>query len=310
MTENYYSNGKLLLTGEYLVLRGAEAMALPLKLGQSLQVQEKGLSGHIRWNSYYQEKTIFNGLFSINKKQFISSSDKLISNFLEKILTKIINVLSLEQYNSGLTINTFLDFPLYWGLGSSSSLISNLAQWLQLDPFGLNEQISEGSGYDIACAKSLQPIIYRKKGSDTEYKNIHFNPPYKDKLFFIYTGKKQNSREEIKNFLNKKNKGNNFIERIHSINKKILKSQTLAAFENAINDHELLISRILKQTPVQQRLFPDFPGTIKSLGAWGGDFILATWKYGKSELLEYFERHNMNTIFSWDELIKNKENAE
>ena len=33
---NLYSSGKLLITGEYLVLDGAEALALPLSCGQSL----------------------------------------------------------------------------------------------------------------------------------------------------------------------------------------------------------------------------------------------------------------------------------
>ena len=35
----YSSHGKFLLTGEYLVLKGALALALPLKLGQSMTVE-------------------------------------------------------------------------------------------------------------------------------------------------------------------------------------------------------------------------------------------------------------------------------
>ena len=35
----FYSHGKLLLTGEYLVLDGALALAVPCKLGQSLTVR-------------------------------------------------------------------------------------------------------------------------------------------------------------------------------------------------------------------------------------------------------------------------------
>ncbi len=38
MRQTFYSNGKLLLTGEYLVLDGAKALALPTKMGQNLQV--------------------------------------------------------------------------------------------------------------------------------------------------------------------------------------------------------------------------------------------------------------------------------
>ena len=33
-TQTFYSNGKLLITGEYVVLDGAKALALPTKFGQ------------------------------------------------------------------------------------------------------------------------------------------------------------------------------------------------------------------------------------------------------------------------------------
>ena len=35
----YYSNGKLLLTGEYVVLDGATALAVPTKFGQDLIIK-------------------------------------------------------------------------------------------------------------------------------------------------------------------------------------------------------------------------------------------------------------------------------
>ena len=51
---NYFkSNGKFLLTGEYLVLKGAVALALPLKLGQSMNVETLDSDeGLIYWNAY------------------------------------------------------------------------------------------------------------------------------------------------------------------------------------------------------------------------------------------------------------------
>ena len=39
-TQTFYSNGKLLITGEYVVLDGAKALALPTKFGQSLVVKQ------------------------------------------------------------------------------------------------------------------------------------------------------------------------------------------------------------------------------------------------------------------------------
>ncbi|MGK0436900.1 MAG: mevalonate kinase, partial [Flavobacteriales bacterium] len=47
----FYSNGKLLLTGEYLVLDGANSLAIPTKFGQDLivnQIQESSLI----WESF------------------------------------------------------------------------------------------------------------------------------------------------------------------------------------------------------------------------------------------------------------------
>ena len=52
--------------------------------------------------------------------------------------------------------------------------------------------------------------------------------------------------------------------------------------------------------PVKKRLFPDYPGSIKSLGAWGGDFILAT---GTESEREYFKEKGYTTLRSYRELI-------
>ena len=48
---NLYSYGKLLITGEYLVLDGAKAFALPLSCGQSLNYKEID-NNLIKWTSY------------------------------------------------------------------------------------------------------------------------------------------------------------------------------------------------------------------------------------------------------------------
>jgi len=311
MNGQFYSNGKLLLTAEYLVLKGAEALALPVKRGQSLDVQKEGLPGEVQWNTHYNGVNIFQGVFSLENKQFISASDKKISSFLGSILKNVTEKIYHTFGSTGLTINTFLDFPFEWGLGNSSSLINNLAAWLQIDPFELNNRISYGSGYDIACARSNRPIIYRKNGNYPDYKEVAFNPSYKNNIYFIYTGNKQNTRKEVKKYLdlNQEKEQNNLLKELQYINNEIVNSDNLTTFENAIMKHERLISNVLQQPTIQEKTFPDFSGQIKSLGAWGGDFILATWQNSRNELSEYFNRHNMNILFSWDELIKNEQNV-
>jgi hypothetical protein len=47
-----------------------------------------------------------------------------------------------------------LSFPKKMGLGTSSTLINNIAQWLQIDAFTLLNNSFGGSGYDIACAQN------------------------------------------------------------------------------------------------------------------------------------------------------------
>ena len=41
-------------------------------------------------------------------------------------------------------------------------------------------------------------------------------------------------------------------------------------------------------------------GTIKSLGAWGGDFVLAT---GDEEAQKYFKRKGYKTIIPFQDMI-------
>ncbi len=64
--------------------------------------------------------------------------------------------------------------------------------------------------------------------------------------------------------------------------------------------HEQIISSIIKQDTVKQRLFSDYFGEVKSLGAWGGDFILVT---GNEDTTSYFQQKGFNTILSYKEMI-------
>ena len=58
MKKEFYSNGKLLITGEYLVLDGAKALALPTKFGQNLIVEEKD-NLEIHWKSFDSDGSLW-----------------------------------------------------------------------------------------------------------------------------------------------------------------------------------------------------------------------------------------------------------
>jgi hypothetical protein len=60
------------------------------------------------------------------------------------------------------------------------------------------------------------------------------------------------------------------------------------------------MSEILSLAKVQDRLFPDFEGTIKSLGAWGGDFVLVL---SQDNPTAYFSEKGYTTILPYAEMI-------
>ena len=66
-----------------------------------------------------------------------------------------------------------------------------------------------------------------------------------------------------------------------------------------MNEHEYLISAILEQETIKEKLFPMYPNSIKSLGAWGGDFIMVT---GALNDMNYFIHKGYNTIIQWKDM--------
>ena len=61
-----------------------------------------------------------------------------------------------------------------------------------------------------------------------------------------------------------------------------------------------IISSIIELPTVKERLFPDYFGTLKSLGAWGGDFILAT---GDKNTPQYFKAKGYTTILRYSDMV-------
>jgi hypothetical protein len=55
--------------------------------------------------------------------------------------------------------------------------------------------------------------------------------------------------------------------------------------------------------PVQQELFPDFPGQLKSLGAWGGDFIWAVSEEPAEKVRAYFQARGFGTVIGYEDMV-------
>ena len=302
MEQTFYSNGKLLITGEYLVLDGAKGLALPTKFGQYLKVTS-GELGKIQWDSFDSDNSIwFEETFSFNEIINFNVTDKLSEReTLIKILHEA-HLLNTGLLNSsiGFTVSTVLTFPKLWGLGTSSTLINNIAQWFQIDAFELLKNSFGGSGYDIACAQNNSPILYQLINGLPMVEKVNFNPNFTDCIYFVYLNKKQSSKTAIDNYYkNQKNLEAN-LPIINEITLAVLNSNSMAEFSTLLNKHEGIMSSILELPVVKEGLFADFDGSIKSLGAWGGDFVMVV---SKNNPTSYFENKGFKTIVPYKDMI-------
>ena len=295
-----YSSGKILLTSEYFVLEGALSLAIPTKYGQSFTFK-KNSSGFLSWKSYNSVNKIW---FECKLKKIdfkcITTTDSQKSNILISILksAKKLNNLFFCDISGGDVI-TKLDFPNNWGLGSSSTLINNIAKWTKVNPYDLLWSVFNGSGYDIACANSKSAILYKVKQKKVTIEKIQFKPSFHQNIFFIHLNKKQNTNDSLKTF-GKKNYSKSVIDVLSKLTKNFVNVKSLKEFQKCIKTHESIISKSLEMDPVKEKFFKDYNGEIKSLGAWGGDFILAA---GPNSSIEYFQNKGFKTIISYNEMF-------
>ena len=305
--KEFYSNGKLLLTGEYVVLDGALSLAIPTSYGQFLEVTSID-KPKITWKSLdFENHVWFESEFDIKNNKITASLTPRNDNDKEKHLLRILQEakkLNPEFLNShlGFEVTSKLDFPQNWGLGSSSTLINNIANWAKVDAYKLLELTFGGSGYDIACAQYNFPITYKLFNKNKRsVEKVDFNPPFKESLYFVYLKKKQNSRDAITHYKASTLNKTEAIKEISDITLKLINCSKISEFEMLINKHENIIASIIKQVPVKEKLFADFNGSIKSLGAWGGDFVLVT---SKENPKDYFNSKGYRTIIPYSKMIK------
>jgi mevalonate kinase len=304
MKKKYYSNGKLLITGEYTVLDGATAFALPTKFGQNLIV-EQGINAIIEWKSYDSDGS----LWFKDSISFLDISNKNNSEKTASVRNTLIEILreayllnpSFLNHSEGYNVSTKLTFPRNWGLGTSSTLINNIAQWTQVDAFELLKNSFGGSGYDIACAQNNNPILYHIANEKPIVEKAIFDPRFHENLYFVYLDKKQSSKSAIASYYRKeKTNLDETIDQVNGITKDVLKAKTFEEFTIALEKHESVMSAILEIETIKKTLFPDFGGGIKSLGAWGGDFVLVLSKENPST---YFKEKGYEVIIPYQEMI-------
>lgn len=295
-----------MLTGEYFVLHGARALALPVNKGQQMQVEEISNTAEaaINWQAKKPSGDWFYAQFSLPELNIIKTDDLPKASKLQLIL------LTLQQLNptvfaanTSYKFTTLLEFEPEWGFGSSSSLLVNLSRWAKVNPYTLLNFSIGGSGYDIACGQSKSPLIYHLTGLLPHQKPIAFRPPFAEKLYFVYQEKKQDSAKAVHAFRAKNNEKDlsEQVKRISEITQQVSETTDFEHFCSLMREHEKIVSTHIGIEPIQQR-YPDFEGQLKSLGAWGGDFLLAATHWPETAVRKYFSDKGLETIFCFDEL--------
>jgi mevalonate kinase len=316
---HFYSRGKLLIAGEYLILSGSSGLGVPVSRGQWLKWTGKEGGNTLEWITTVKGRQWFRAVFTESGYSVMTSTDYKKARLIRNLLVRA-SELSVTGPLCG-RIETRLDFDPAWGLGSSSSLISNIAYLFDVDPFILHFAVSKGSGYDIACARSDVPVLYRldfapeghrvNKGGYSGsslcpapvYGPVDFNPVFQDRLFFAWTGKKQDSARQVHKYLSADRKDNPYINEVTRIITGIVKAGNIQDFNLLLHEHDRIISLVLDKRPVNETMFKGFPGYVKSLGAWGGDFVMVSWEDSPDELMRQLKQKGIDIVFSYRELI-------
>ena len=80
----------------------------------------------------------------------------------------------------------------------------------------------------------------------------------------------------------------------------MIEAPSAKEFALALQKHEIEMSNILELPTAKEALFPDFDGVIKSLGAWGGDFVMSI---SKENPTEYFKSKGFEVVIPYAEII-------
>lgn len=292
-----------MLSSEYLVMSGATALALPTRMGQRMKVQELNGS-EILWNSYGPDgKKWFSAEIDLMGFDVVESSDAQTGKYLRKLLKACCqNNSEFLSHWKKYKIDHYLEFPREWGLGSSSTLIYNMAAWADINPYHLYFDIEEGSGYDVACAGAEGPILYTLGDGSIHLEEIDYLPAFHSKLYFVPIGSKVNSGEAVNKFKSLK-PDKRIIDEANALTKSLLNLDTLEDFQSWIQQHEQLIQNFTGQARVLDQLFPDYGGQVKSLGAWGGDMVLVTEYLNPSATEKYFSSKGIDKIIPYKDLV-------
>jgi mevalonate kinase len=304
----FYGHGKVLLTGEYFIMDGAQGLALPTTVGQSMKVKYRhSYRPTLNWKSIdHSGKTWFESDYEFWHFDPIKAQNNETQRFISHVLknARKQNPHFLRD-EMDVFVETKIEFPLEWGLGSSSTLLYNIAQWAYIGPFELLKNTIGGSGYDIACAQALGPIKFRISDKKPKWESVSFLPDFRSDLYFVYLGQKQSSMSEVQKYKEMKIEGKELIiKEITQLTTELTHAPDLVTFSKVLRAHEDLVGATLGREKVKEQHFSDYWGEVKSLGAWGGDFVLVTSDRDAGCTRKYFEDKGLTSVIPYDEIIR------
>lgn len=290
-----------MLTGEYVALDGAKVLALPTRFGQDLTVSDS-TGKKISWTSYELDgKVWYEDEIRFEEIQLPIPPEPSVRNTLLGILQVAAKMNSDFLSADGYQIETRLTFPRLWGLGTSSTLLNNIADWLEINPYVLLRDSFGGSGYDIACARNDKPIVFRRTEENQIVEDAGFDPVFKQNIFFVYLNRKQSSKAAIASYYANREDGiHKKIAVLDRITETLCTTDSAGTFSRELQYHEAIISDIVEMQTVKEAFFADFEGTLKSLGGWGGDFIMAV---SKTDPTSYFRAKGFDTVIPYSKMI-------
>ncbi|MCB0577288.1 MAG: hypothetical protein KDC61_22200 [Saprospiraceae bacterium] len=297
------ARGKLLLTGEYFVLDGAEALAMPVRYGQTLRV-EPGEDAVLDWTSCEQDgMEWFRARFSLPGLLLQDTTDTQTATTLKSILEACRRQKpAFLSGSGGIQVTTEVDFPRSWGLGTSSTLIAAMARWAGVDPYAVLFSTLGGSGYDVACAYAVGPLFYRLDDKVPQVQEASFRPGFSEGLYFVHLTQKQDSREGIRHYRDRGMIDKTLIEEVSQLSRLFVQAESIAELDRVIRQHEKVVSFVTELPRARDLYFGDFWGEVKSLGAWGGDFVLVTSEAPEAETRAYFAERGYHTFISWADM--------
>lgn len=293
-----------MLTGEYFVLFGAKALAMPVKYGQSLEIEEIDDEPGLMFITHLCGKPWFGANFDSRTFEILNTDDCTKACYLQELLlaSRVLNPKFLRKPRKLLVVAN-INFDINWGMGSSSSLISNIAWWAKIDPYELNRMISQGSGYDIACARSSRALLYSLTSHVPTVEHVTFKPDFASQIWFVFLEKKEATEANLLISKEKMDPTRAQLKEISNISVEFTKVANVSEIQALMRRHEETIANALQKEPVQNLLFEDFKGTIKSLGAWGGDFCMAVSEENDAYVRQYFEQKGYKTVLNFKDVI-------